>query len=109
MQLIDKKTQSEVEYYLPDTSTATKLAAFFDMFSDITRVRILSALSVSEMCVNDIALLLGMNQTTLSHQLRLLRDNGIVETIRQGKTVFYCVNDKNIHDLLMYGAEFCFK
>lgn len=109
MLLIDKKTQSDLEYYLPNKKDASKIANFFDMFSDITRVRILSALIISEMCVSDLAELLCVNQTTLSHQLRILRDSDIVVTERQGKVVFYKVADDVVNNILVYGAEYLFQ
>ena len=109
MQLLDTKTRDEIEYYLPDTATACKLADFFDVFSDSTRLRILSALSVSEVCVIDLAEVLGMNQTTLSHQLRTLKDRGIILSKRQGKTVFYLLKDDSFNEILLYAAERCLK
>ncbi len=107
MQLLDGKTINEIEYYLPDHGTADKLAAFFEVFSDSSRLRILSALSVSEICVSDLAEILGMNQTTLSHQLRMLKDRGFITHKRQGKTVFYCLQSQAFDKLLMCAAEQC--
>lgn len=109
MLLIDNKTLGELEYYMPDKKEASRLADFFEMFSDITRVRILSALVITEMCVSDLAELLSVNQTTLSHQLRTLRDKGVVETVRQGKVVFYKVADSVVINLLTCGAEYLFE
>lgn len=107
MQLLDNKTLSEIEYSLPDKSTADKLANFFDVFSDATRLRILTTLSITEVCVTDLAEVLDINQTTLSHQLRMLKDRGIISCKRQGKTVFYLLNNQKINQLLLCGAEQC--
>jgi len=109
MRLLDDNIKGAIQYYMPDHTTAQKLATFFDMFSDVSRIRILSALAFSEMCVSDLAELLSMNQTTLSHQLRNLKDNGVVYSVRIGKSVFYRISNDGIEKLLSCGTEICFK
>lgn len=89
--LLDSLTAAKVERSLPDKSSLYMLSKYFDALSDGTRLKILSALTVSSMCVTDLAYLVGINQTTASHQLRILRDSGIVECSRQGKVIFYSV------------------
>ena len=68
--LLDRRTQGLVEDYVPEGDILRSLVRFFSIFSDGTRLRILSALAISEMCVTDISRVLGINQTTVSHQLR---------------------------------------
>ena len=104
--LLDKRTQKEVQYYLPDKDMSQKLANLFAMFADKTRLRLLSALSISEMCVNDLACVLDMNQTTISHQLQLLRNTGLVTYTRQGKTVFYRLATSKINQVMLSGVEY---
>lgn len=89
--LLDSLTAEKVEKSLPRSDSLAALADFFDALSDVTRLKIISALTVSPMCVSDISTLTGLNQTTVSHQLRILRSARIVECRRQGKVVFYSV------------------
>ena len=74
--LLDRRTQDMIEGYVPEGEVLTALVRFFSIFADSTRLRILSALAISEMCVTDISRVLGINQTTVSHQLRFLKDAG---------------------------------
>ena len=104
--LLDKRTQKEVQYYLPDKDMSQKLANLFAVFADKTRLRLISALSISEMCVNDLACVLDMNQTTISHQLQLLRNTGLVTYTRQGKTVFYRLATSKINQVMLSGVEY---
>ena len=104
--LLDKRTQKEVQYYLPDKDMSQKLANLFAMFADKTRLRLISVLSISEMCVNDLACVLDMNQTTISHQLQLLRNTGLVTFTRQGKTVFYRLATSKINQVMLSGVEY---
>ena len=104
--LLDKRTQKELAYYLPDKIMSQKLADLFFLFADKTRLRLLSALSISEMCVTDLACVLEMNQTTVSHQLQLLRNTGLVTFSRQGKTVFYKISSPKINEVMLSGVEY---
>ena len=104
--LLDKRKQKEVQYYLPDKEMSQKLANFFALFADKTRLRVISALSISEMCVNDLACVLDTNQTTISHQLQLLRNYGLVTYTRQGKTVFYKLATAKINQVMLSGVEY---
>ena len=90
--LLDSVTAAKVENSLPPRSGLMALASFFDALSDVTRLKILSALTVSKMCVSDLAVVTGLNQTTVSHQLRILKDAHIVDSVRQGKVIFYDVD-----------------
>ena len=104
--LLDKRLQTMVNEYVPQGEILDELVCFFSIFSDYTRLRILSALSISEMCVSDISNLLKINQTTVSHQLRFLKTLNAVTTKRQGKVVFYSLRSELLSDVLLKGVEF---
>ena len=70
MLLLDKRTQGLIEDYVPQGEILEGVVCFFSVFADYTRVRILSALAISELCVTDLSRILNINQTTVSHQLR---------------------------------------
>lgn len=98
---IVKKVQAE----LPDEEILYDLAELFKVFGDSTRIRILYALFESEMCVCDIAQLLGMSQSAISHQLRILKGSKLVKYRREGKTVFYSLADAHVHTIINQGLE----
>ena len=104
--LIDKRTSEMIDDYVPKGEILDDLVGFFSMFSDYTRLKMISALAISEMCVSDIASLLKLNQTTVSHQLRLLKNLNAVTTRRQGKVVFYSLKTEVINEVLLKGVEF---
>lgn len=104
--LLDKRTQSLIEDYVPQGEILEGIVCFFSVFSDYTRVKILSALAISELCVTDLSRILDINQTTISHQLRFLRSAGIVKCVRQGKIVFYSLVNDSINDVILKGIEF---
>ena len=94
-----------VEEKLPPEEEIQDLAEFFKVFGDSTRVKILLALLCKEMCVNDIALLLGMNQSAISHQLRILKQMDLVKNRREGKTIFYAPADAHVISILSQGLD----
>lgn len=104
--LLDRKLQTMITDYVPSGEILDDLVCFFTMFSDYTRLRIISSLAVSEMCVSDLSTLLKLNQTTVSHQLRLLKNLNAVTTRRQGKVVFYSLRNDIIGDVLLKGVEY---
>lgn len=104
--LLDEKKQRAIHYYMPKENTLHSLANFFSVFADATRIKILSALSISEMCVNDIANILELNQTTVSHQLKSLKNIGVVKYRRDGKSIFYSISNNVINDCLLSGVEY---
>lgn len=104
--MLDKKTLSLVNDYVPDEQILNELTAFFTIFSDYTRLKIISALAISEMCVSDLARVLSINQTTLSHQLRLLKNLDAVVCKRQGKIIIYSLKNELLSDVLLKGIEF---
>ena len=81
------------------------MAELFKTFGDPTRIRILSALARQEMCVCDIADLLGMSQSAISHQLRVLKQMELVKFRREGKTVFYSLADSHVSTILAQGLD----
>ena len=104
--LLDKRLREMVETYVPSGEILDELVCFFSIFSDYTRLKMISALSISEMCVSDIATLLKLNQTTVSHQLRLLKNLNAVTTKRQGKVIFYSLRNDTLSEVLLKGVEF---
>jgi ArsR family transcriptional regulator, lead/cadmium/zinc/bismuth-responsive transcriptional repressor len=89
----------------PSDSRLLYLAEFFKVFGDSTRLRIISILEESELCVNDIAEKLRMNQSAISHQLRILKQNRLVKQRREGKAVFYSLDDTHVVDIFRQGIE----
>ncbi len=103
--LLDRHTQSLVRKYDLGGDSLRALADFFAALSDSTRLRIVSALSISEMCVTDLSRLLNINQTTVSHQLKNLRTIGVVGSYRQGKVIFYFVRNRAVLEILTGAAD----
>lgn len=79
------------------------LADFFKMFGDSTRLKILSSLSMTELCVSDIANFLEMSHSSISHQLRILKQAKLVRHRREGKVVYYSLNDRHIYEIIRAG------
>lgn len=90
---------------VPDEEVLYRLADFFKVFGDPTRIRILYALSAGELCVCDIAQLLGMTQSAISHQLRVLKQMALVKFRRDGKTVYYSLADSHVATILSQGLD----
>ena len=90
---------------LPNDEQLYDLADLFRMFGDTTRIRILYVLFESELCVCDIARLLNLSQSAVSHQLRILKDAKLVRFRREGKTVFYTLDDDHVRTILSLGME----
>lgn len=90
---------------MPEEEQLLDLAEFFKVFGDSTRIKILYVLSQAEMCVCDIATLLQMGQSAISHQLRVLKQMRLVKFRREGKTVFYSLADGHIQTILAQGME----
>lgn len=87
--------------YMPSPNTMSQLVGFFSMFSHETRLKILSLLSISKLCVSDIVNILSINQTTVSHQLKTLKDANIIDNKREGKKVYYFIVKESIYDILL--------
>ena len=95
----------QVRKELPGEDTLYDLTELFRIFADSTRIRILYVLFASEMCVCDIAVLLGMTQSAISHQLRVLKQMDLVKNRRDGKTIFYSLADSHIVTILSQGLD----
>lgn len=95
----------KVNELMPPDEILYDLAELFKVFGDTTRIRILYALFDSEMCVNDMALLLGLSQTAVSHQLRVLKNNKLVKFRKEGKIIFYSLADDHVKSILKIGME----
>ncbi|MDD6456797.1 MAG: metalloregulator ArsR/SmtB family transcription factor [Lachnospiraceae bacterium] len=96
---------SEVTSQLPDDEILYDLAELFKVFGDSTRIKILYALSERELCVCDISELLGVSQTAISHQLRVLKGAKLVKYRREGKNVFYSLDDDHVRSIINQGME----
>lgn len=97
IEIVKKKMPQEEKLY--------DLAELFKVFGDTTRVKIISALFEAELCVCDIAVLLGMSQSAISHQLRVLRQARLVKHRKEGKVVFYSLDDEHIKTIFNQGLE----
>lgn len=95
----------QVHTKMPPDETLYDLAELFKTFGDSTRIRILYVLFESEMCVCDIAQLLGMTQSAISHQLKALKQAKLVKHRREGKTVFYSLSDSHVRTMIDQGME----
>lgn len=102
---VHEETVQKVMKVMPEDGQLSDLAEFFKIFGDSTRIKILYALSQSELCVCDIANLLQMGQSAISHQLRVLKQMRLVKSRRDGKTVFYSLADGHIETILAQGME----
>ena len=96
---------SEVLGEMPDDETLYDLAELFKVFGDSTRIKILYALFEAELCVCDISKLLGLTQSAVSHQLRVLKNSLLVKFRREGKTVFYALADGHVRRIIAQGMD----
>lgn len=90
---------------LPGDETLYDLAELFKVFGDSTRIKLLSVLMEGEMCVCDLAQMLGLSQSAVSHQLRVLKSAKLVKFRREGKTVFYTLADDHVKTIISNGME----
>lgn len=103
--LLNSVEEDEINNYMPSDKKLRDMACFFQNFSDSTRLKIISALSISELCVNDLASVLDINQTTISHQLKYLKNQRIVDSKRDGKIIKYSLHNEYINELMNYAIE----
>ncbi len=96
---------ARVREELPEDEVLYDLAELFKIFGDSTRVKLLYILSLGEMCVYDLAQLLGVTQSAVSHQLRALKASKLVRYRREGKTVFYALADGHVKTIMDQGLE----
>ena len=91
--------------YMPSDKALRDISEFFAVFSQETRIKIIILLSVSELNVNDIAKIMHQNQSTISHQLRILKDRKIVNSVRKGKEIFYSVANSYVSEVLFSAVK----
>ena len=103
--VIHKEIVEKTLKNMPEADTFNKLAEFFKILGDTTRIKILYVLDKNEMCVCDIANVLGMTKSSISHQLGTLRRSGIVKCRKEGKEVFYMLDDEHIKEVFEVGFE----
>ncbi len=102
---INEDNVKRAQTHLIDGLLATRLAQLFKAMSDPTRVRIISALAHTELCVYDLAATLGMSQSAVSHQLRRLRELNLVRYRKTGRHVYYRLDDEHVSELFRCGLE----
>ncbi|MDF9823751.1 DNA-binding transcriptional ArsR family regulator [Breznakia sp. PF5-3] len=103
-EIIDEKEVMKLKANMLHMDDTEELAVFFKMYADPTRLKILNLLFQSELCVCDIAYLLGMSHSATSHQLAVLKRNRIIKSRREKKNVFYSLDDRHIE--MIYNAAF---
>jgi ArsR family transcriptional regulator len=103
--IINQDAVTRLQEELPNEEILYDLAELFRVFGDSTRIKIMYALFESELCVGDIAAALGMTQSAVSHQLRVLKANKLVKFRRDGKTVIYSLDDDHVRSMLALGME----
>lgn len=89
----------------PDDEILYDLAELFKVFGDSTRIKILYSMFETELCVNDIAKLLNLSQSSVSHQLRILKSSKLVKFRREGKSIFYSLDDEHVRAIISMGME----
>ena len=94
-----------VEQTMPEETELYDLAELFKVFGDSTRIRILFVLSSAEVCVCDLARALNMTQSAISHQLRILKQNKLVKSRREGKSIFYSLADGHVSTIIAQGCD----
>ncbi len=105
LQHVHEDVVEQVQRKLPADELLYDLAELFKVFGDSTRIKILYALFESELCVCDIARLLNLSQSAISHQLRILKTNKLVKFRRDGKTVYYSLDDDHVRSIIHQGQE----
>ena len=95
----------KIQQSMPEESVLKDLADFYKVFGDPTRVRILYVLLQQEVCVCDLAAILGMTQSAISHQLKILKDAKLVGNRREGKTIYYFLLDDHVRTIIAQGFE----
>ena len=95
----------KVNEKMPEENFLFDLAELYKIFGDSTRIKILYVLFEAEMCVNDIAQVLSMNVSAISHQLKILKDANLVANRREGKTIYYFLSDDHVRTIISKGFE----
>lgn len=103
--VINKEIADKVKTKLLNEDKSIDLAEFFKIFGDSTRIKILNVLSISKLCVCDIAYVLNMHQSAISHQLKILKQTKIVKYERLGREIYYEIDDAHIEKIFKMGVE----
>ncbi len=103
--LSDNLSPDDFTQYIPKSAELSRLTDAFKVYGDSTRLKIIFLLNSRELCVCDIAYILGMGQSAVSHQLRILRTASLVKTRRDGKSIFYSLDDEHVSRILLTGLE----
>jgi ArsR family transcriptional regulator, lead/cadmium/zinc/bismuth-responsive transcriptional repressor len=104
-EVIHSNVVEAVKKKMPDETELYDLSDFFKILGDSTRAKIICALDENELCVCDLAVLLGMTKSAISHQLSILRQNNLVKNRREGKVVYYSLADDHIKEIFEKGLE----
>ena len=102
---LHEEAVAAVRRQMPEEDDLYDLAELYKVFGDSTRVKILYVLFAAELCVYDIASLLGMTQSAVSHQLRILKNNKLVKFRREGQVVYYSLSDEHVEEILQMGFD----
>ncbi len=105
VEVVDEEKVNHVNQVLPDKTTTQHMAEFFKTLADPTRLRIVQALLVEELCVCDISAIVQVSMSAISHQLRLLRSMHIVKFRKQGKMVYYSLDDNHINQVIQLAID----
>ena len=103
--IVNPDLADAVKKNMPDDEYLYDLSELFRIFGDSTRIKILYSLFDSELCVGDIAAILNLSQSSVSHQLRILKDSKLVKFRRDGKSIFYSLDDDHVRSILNLGME----
>lgn len=103
--IINSEAAEKISGHLPDDEYLYDLADLFRIFGDSTRIKILYSLFDDDLCVGDIAAILNLSQSSVSHQLRILKDSKLVKFKREGKSVIYSLDDDHVRSILNLGME----
>ena len=103
--VIHQEVVDAVRERMPDDDLLLDLADCFKLFSDSTRLKILYALMEAEMCVCDISVLLGMTKSSVSHQLRVLKQSNLVKYRKAGRVIYYSLADDHVRTICRMGME----
>ena len=102
---VSNKNLAKISENMPDEDTLFDLAELFKIFGDSTRIKILFSLLGRELSVGEISEILGMTQSAISHQLRILKANALVKFRREGKSLIYALSDDHVSKILNMGLE----
>lgn len=103
--ITDKEACDRVTKHMPEENNLYELAELFKVFGETSRIKIICALFESEMCVNDLAYVLGMTQSSISHQLRILKNAKLVKFRKEGKSTYYSLDDEHIQNIYDAGYK----